>query len=90
MARRQAILTSEAGTGRSRYEDCFTTLGETHDESAYAAIERLVQAGEQVGFTAPDLVRMLKGGMSLESLFGMIEVRMGGRCLHAESRVARN
>ena len=38
----------------------------------------MVQAGEQVGFTVHDLIRMLKGGMSLEALLDLIEVRMTG------------
>ena len=52
------------------------------------AIERLVQAGEQVGFSVHDLILMLKGGMSLEALLDLIEVRMTGTCLHAESTAA--
>jgi hypothetical protein len=52
----------------------------------YGAIERLVQAGEQVGFPVHDL--MLKGGMTLETLLDLIEVRMTGVCLDAESTVA--
>ena len=63
-------------------EECFDTLGEAHDENVYSAIERLVQAGEQVGFTVHDLIRMLKGGITLESLFEVIEVRMTGSCVH--------
>jgi hypothetical protein len=31
---------------------------------------------------------MLKGGMSLESLLDLIEVRMAGTCVRAESRAA--
>lgn len=50
------------------FEDCAAVLGEVHDESVYGAIERLIQAGEQAGFVVPDLIRMLKGGMSLEAL----------------------
>lgn len=69
-------------------DECFDTLGEVHTESAYGAIERLVQAAEQVGFTVHDLIRMLKGGMSLESLLDLIEVRMAGTCVRAESRAA--
>ena len=56
----------------------------------YEAIERLVQAGEQVGFTVHDLIRMLNGGMNLESLLDVIEVRMTGTCLHAESGAGRD
>ena len=44
----------------------------------YGAIERLVQAGEEVGFSVYDLVRMVKEGMSLEALLDLIEVRMEG------------
>jgi hypothetical protein len=73
---------------QSPFEECFTTLGEVHDESVYGAIERLVQAGEQVGFSGHDLIRMLKGGMSLESLLDVIEVRMAGSCVHANSTAA--
>jgi hypothetical protein len=54
----------------------------------YGAIERLVQAGEQVGFTVHELIRMLNGGMKLESLLAVIEVRMTGTCFHPESRAA--
>lgn len=72
----------------SPFEECVATLGETHNESVYGAIERLVQAGEQVGFTVHDLIRMLKGGMSLEALLDLIEVRMTGPSIHADSRAA--
>ena len=63
-------------------EECFDTLGEAHDENVYAAIERLVQAGEQAGFTVHDLIRMLDGGMTLESMLEVIEVRMMGSYVH--------
>lgn len=63
---------------QSSLEQCFDTLGEAHHEDVYHAIERLVQAGEQVGFTVHDLIRMLDSGMTLESLFDVIELRMGG------------
>jgi hypothetical protein len=74
--------------GHSPFEECFDTLGEAHNENVYGAIERLVQAGEQVGFSVHDLIRMLKGGMTLETLLDLIEVRMTGVCLDAESTVA--
>jgi hypothetical protein len=86
-----AIATFPARKNRqvqSPLEECFVTLGEVHDGSVYGAIERLVQAGEQVGFSVHDLIRMLKGGMSLESLLDVIEVRMTGGCIHASSRAA--
>jgi hypothetical protein len=63
-------------------EDCFDALSEVHDENVYSAIERLVQAGEQVGFSVHDLIRMLQGGITLESLFDVIEVRMVGSWVH--------
>jgi len=72
----------------SPFEECFDTLGEAHNENVYGAIERLVQAGEQVGFSVHNLIRMLKGGMSLAALLDLIEVRMTGTCLHAESTAA--
>jgi hypothetical protein len=74
--------------GRSPLDECFDTLGEPHKENVYAAIERLVQAGEQVGFTVHDLIRMLKGGMSLEALLDLIELRMTGICVQSESMAA--
>jgi hypothetical protein len=78
--------------GRNRvispFQECFDTLGEAHNEDVYGAIERLVQAGEEVGFTVHDLVRMLKGGMSLEALLDLIELRMGASCIHATSSAA--
>jgi len=74
--------------GDSPFEECFDTLGEAHNENVYGAIERLVQAGEQVGFSVHNLIRMLKGGMSLAALLDLIEVRMTGTCLHAESTAA--
>jgi len=73
---------------QSPLEDCFATLGETHNEFVYGAIERLVQAGAQVGFSVQDLIRMLKGGMSLESLLDLIEIRMTGTFVHAQSLAA--
>jgi hypothetical protein len=60
----------------SWFEECVATLGEVHDENVYAAIERLVEAGSEVGFTVADLIRMLKTGMTLESLLDLIEIRM--------------
>jgi hypothetical protein len=63
---------------QSPFQECFDTLGEAHNEDVYGAIERLVLAGEEVGLTIHDLVRMLKGGMSLEALLDVIEVRMSG------------
>jgi hypothetical protein len=73
---------------RPAFEECLTTLGEIHDESAYRAIERLVEAGEAVGFSAHDLIRMLNGGVTLASLLDLIEIRMAGPCFTSESTAA--
>jgi len=85
MVGKQTLPEGKERQGRSPLEECFATLGETHQESVYGAIERLVEAGEQVGFTVLDLIRMLNGGMSVESLLDVIEVRMADTYLHAES-----
>jgi hypothetical protein len=60
----------------SWFEECMATLGEVHDESVYGAVERLVEAGSEVGLGVADLIRMLNGGMTLESLLDLIEIRM--------------
>lgn len=70
------MLSRAEGIRTNSFEECMATLGEVHDESAYSAIERLVEAGSQVGFGVADLIRMLKGGMSLTSLLDLIEIRM--------------
>ena len=82
-----STIMSEALRTR-RFEECLTALGEAHNETVYGAIERPVEAGEQVGFNAPDLIRMLNGGMTLEALLDLIEVRMAGASLAPESRAA--
>lgn len=64
------------------------TLGEIHDESVYSAVERLVEAGSEVGFGLADLIRMLKGGMTLESLLDLIEMRMAAGARSIRSRAA--
>jgi len=66
----------------SQSKECFDTLGEAHEENAYGAMQRLIQAGEQVGFTVHDLIRMLESGMTLESMLEVIEARMMGSCVH--------
>ncbi|MGZ4788720.1 MAG: hypothetical protein ACXVZX_09385 [Terriglobales bacterium] len=53
-----------------------TRLHEAHEVSVYAAIERLMEGGEAVGFHADKLVRMLDRGVSLEELFRLIESEM--------------
>src|SRR5690348_6503001 len=70
------------------FDECLASFGEIHDESAYGAIERLVEAGADVGFSVHDLIRMLNGGMTLASLLDLIEIRMSGRCFNSESTAA--
>jgi len=57
-------------------ENILTRLHESHDLSVYEGIERLVQAGEQVGFDAQTLARMLDQGTTLEELLEKIELKM--------------
>lgn len=70
------MLSRAEGIRENLFEECMATLGEVHDESVYSAVERLVEAGSEVGFDVADLIRMLKGGMTLESLLDLIESRM--------------
>jgi hypothetical protein len=71
-----SMFSSKENRSQSPVLQCLDTLGEAHNENVYDAIERLVQAGEQVGFSVHDLIHMLDGGMSLETLFDLIEIRM--------------
>lgn len=57
-------------------EGLLTRLGEAHQVSVYEAVERLVQAGEAVGYDADTLLRMLDRGMSFEKLLELIEAKM--------------
>jgi hypothetical protein len=59
-------------------EDLLAHLHESHDVAVYAAIERLVRAGEAIGLDAKSLLRMLDRGMSFEALLTLIESRMEG------------
>ena len=88
MAGTATISARNTRQAQSPFDDCFETLGEAHNENVYSAIERLVEASEQVGLSVHDLIRMLKGGMSLETLLDLIEVRMTGCCIPSESRAA--
>jgi len=66
-----------AGTqSTNTFEVFLTRLRESHEVSVYEAIERLVQAGEAVGFDAHDLLRMLDQGMTFEELLELIESKM--------------
>lgn len=66
-----------AGTqSANTFEAFLTQLRESHEVSVYEAIERLVQAGEAVGFDAHDLLGMLDQGMTIEELLELIESKM--------------
>jgi hypothetical protein len=58
------------------FECFFMRLRESHEVSVYEAIERLVQAGEEVGFEADDLLQMLDRGVTFEKLLELIEGKM--------------
>ena len=53
-----------------------TRLRESCEVSVYEAIERLVQAGNEVGLGANTLIRMLDHGMTFEELLELIESKM--------------
>jgi hypothetical protein len=41
-----------------------------------AAIEKLVRAGEQAGFSAEQMIQLLQTGASVETLLSLIELRL--------------
>jgi hypothetical protein len=57
---------------REPVEDLLTSLHESHDVSAYEAVERLLQAGEAAQFDADTLLAMLNQGVALQKLFDLI------------------
>jgi hypothetical protein len=71
------------------FENCAAVLGEVHDESVYGAIERLVHAAEQVGPSVPEVIRMLRSGMTLECVLDLIDIRMTDALGQSHSRPAR-
>src|SRR5262245_21078949 len=50
-------------------------LNESHNVSAYEAVDRLVRAGEAAGFDIDTLLRMLDEGIALEKLLDLIVSR---------------
>lgn len=50
-------------------------LDESHNLSAYEAVDRLVRAGETAGFDIDTLLRMLDGGIALQKLLDLIVSR---------------
>jgi hypothetical protein len=62
--------------GHATLDDCVSHLHEARELSVYNAIERLVQAAEQVGLSVEDMIQMLDRGATLSALFDLIEERM--------------
>lgn len=60
-------------------DDFLTRSRESREVCAYEAIERLVQAGEEVGLSVETLIQMLDGGVTLEELLDLMEARMAAR-----------
>jgi hypothetical protein len=74
------MATSERRKRRSdNSDDYFTRLRESREVCVYEAIEKLVQAGEEVGLSVETLIQMLDGGVTLEELLDLIEARMAAR-----------
>jgi len=68
-----------AGTqSANTFKALLTRLHESHEVSVYEAIERLIYAGEAVGFDVHDLIRMLDRGTTFEELLELIESKMEG------------
>jgi hypothetical protein len=57
---------------REPVENLLTRLHESHDVSAYEAVERLLQAGEAAEFDADTLLAMLDQGVALQKVFDLI------------------
>jgi hypothetical protein len=57
---------------RKPVEAVLTVLHESHDVSAYEAVERLVYAAEAAGFNADALLAMIDRGMALERVLELI------------------
>lgn len=53
-------------------EAVLTVLHESHDMSAYEAVERLIYAAEAAGFNADALLAMIDRGMALERVLELI------------------
>ena len=62
-----------AGTQpRYRVEAVLTVLHESHNLSAYEAVERLVYAGEAAGFDTDTLLAMIHQGIAFEEVLELI------------------
>jgi hypothetical protein len=74
------MATSERRKRRpDNLDESFRSLHESREVCAYEAIEKLVQAGEEVGLSVETLIQMLDGGVTLEELLDLIEARMAAR-----------
>jgi hypothetical protein len=74
------MATSERRKRRpNTLDESFRSLHESREVCVYEAIERLVQAGEEVGLSVETLIQMLDGGVNLEELLDLIEARMAAR-----------
>jgi hypothetical protein len=80
----------QAITKRSSYAptEWLTTLEETRDEAAYGAIERLVEAGKEAGYTVHDMTALLNAGMALESLLDRIEEKLAAEWIEQQPQAA--
>ncbi len=66
-----------SGTKPSNTLEIFLTrLHESHELPVYESIERLVQAGEDAGFSSDALLRMLDQGKTFEELLELIEAKL--------------
>lgn len=53
-------------------EAVLTVLHETHNLSAYEAVERLVYAAEAAGFNANTILAMIDQGMAFEKVLDLV------------------
>jgi len=87
----ETTISPARGQGQAQETEVrFDALREAHAENVHSAIERLIQAGEQVGFTVHDLIRMLNSGRTIESLLDVIEVRMVGSGIQEPHKLNTN
>jgi hypothetical protein len=66
------LIVPEVALSRDTLEVVLSRLHESHDLSAYEAVDRLVHAGEEAGLATDTLLRMLDRGMSLQELLELI------------------
>lgn len=69
------LIVSEGILSRDTLEVVLKRLNESHNVSAYEAVDRLVRAGEAAGFDTDSLLRMLDEGIALQKLLDLIVLR---------------